>query len=318
MESTQRDRRDRIAGGLVGLLVGDALGVPYEFHPPHEIPSADDIEYTPPPGFDRSHKAIQPGTWSDDGAQALCLLESLLECDRLDVDDFGRRLVRWYDDGHLAVDGVVFDVGVATGRALLALRDGASPLAAGHRDGEHSSHGNGALMRSLPLALWHRGSDAELVRDAQLQSRVTHGHMRSQVCCALYCLWARRILQSVDDPWRDAVTTLRALWVDDAHALEELEWSLRPDEQAIGHGSGYVVDSLRSALWASSLPTYEQVVRAAIGLGRDTDTTACIAGGIAGLREGIDAIPERWRTGLRGGALYQPLLDRLLAKAGHE
>lgn len=318
MKSTQLDRRDRIAGGLVGLLVGDALCVPYEFHPPQEIPPAGDIEYTPPPGFDRSHKSVQPGTWSDDGAQALCLLESLLECDRLDLDDFARRLVRWYDDGHLAVDGVVFDVGVATGRALLALRAGASPLAAGHRDGEHSSHGNGALMRSLPLALWHQGSDAELVGDARLQSCVTHGHMRSQVCCALYCLWARRILQAADDPWRDAVTTLRALWVDDAQALEELEWSLRPDEPAIGQGSGYVVDSLRSALWASSLPTYEQVVRAAIGLGRDTDTTACIAGGVAGLREGISAIPERWRTGLRGGGLYRPLLDRLLARVGQE
>jgi ADP-ribosylglycohydrolase len=31
------DLRDRIAGGMYGLLVGDALGVPFEFRKPHEI-----------------------------------------------------------------------------------------------------------------------------------------------------------------------------------------------------------------------------------------------------------------------------------------
>jgi ADP-ribosylglycohydrolase len=54
--------------------------------------------------------------------------------------------------------------------------------------------------------------------------------------------------------------------------------------------------------------------RAAIALGNDTDTTACLAGGIAGLRDGIEAIPQRWRDGLRGKELSAPLLDRLLTR----
>lgn len=73
-------RAERIAGGLIGLLVGDALGVPYEFHEADEIPPSAQIEFEPPAGFDRSHKGTPPGTWSDDGAQALCLLDSLLVC----------------------------------------------------------------------------------------------------------------------------------------------------------------------------------------------------------------------------------------------
>jgi len=56
------------------------------------------------------------------------------------------------------------------------------------------------------------------------------------------------------------------------------------------------------------------VVRAAIRLGNDTDTTACVAGGLAGLRDGIDAIPARWRDGLREPELFRPLLDSLLAR----
>lgn len=305
--------QDRITGGLIGLLVGDALGVPYEFHRPGDLPPHDEIEYSPPSSFDRSHKGVPPGTWSDDGAQALCLLASLLDCDRFDAGDFARRLVDWYDDGYLAVDGMVFDVGVTTGRAILSLKAGVPPLDAGPADVH--DNGNGSLMRVLPLALWHRGEDGELVRDAHAQSRVTHGHLRSQVCCALYCLWARRVLAVVGDPWSDAVRTLREIYRTSPNALEELDWSVRPDEPPEGKGSGYVVDCLRSARSSLRESSYADVVRSAIRLGNDTDTTACVAGGIAGLRGGIGEIPERWQVGLRGRDIYEPFLQRLVRSA---
>lgn len=306
-------RRDRIAGALVGLLVGDALGVPYEFNPPERIPPAEQLEYAPPPGFDRSHKGVPPGTWSDDGAQAMCLLASLLECGRLDLADLAWRLVRWYDEGYLAVDGHVFDIGITTAQAIRTVKGGEAPERAGP-DGVHSN-GNGSLMRVLPLALWHRGDDAALVRDARAQSLVTHGHLRAQLCCALYCLWARRLLDDDDAPWDDAVRTLRALIADEPAAVEELEASIRPDDPPLGEGSGYVVDSLHSARWAVEAPDFESAVRRAIRLGRDTDTTACIAGGIAGLMHGVAGIPVRWREGLRGETLYRPLLAGLLTRS---
>ena len=85
-------RTDRLAGALVGLLVGDALGVPYEFRSPEALPPFDEIEYTPPQGFQRAHHGTPPGTWSDDGAQALCLLASLLHKGELDPEDLGAQV----------------------------------------------------------------------------------------------------------------------------------------------------------------------------------------------------------------------------------
>jgi ADP-ribosylglycohydrolase len=306
-------RAERIEGGLIGLLVGDALGVPYEFSNAAALPPPELIEFTPPPNFTRAHQGTPPGTWSDDGAQALCLLDSLLTCGRFDAEDFGRRLVRWYDEGYLAVDGRVFDIGIQTGRALTRLRADVPALEAGAT--EENALGNGSLMRVLPLALWHQGGDAELVADACAQSRVTHGHLRAQVCCALYCLWARRTLEEAPDPWRAAVSSLRALFPEGTRERVELEWSIRPDDSPKGDGSGYVVATLRSARWAQDAGSYEEVVKAAVGLGRDTDTTACVVGGIAGLRDGAAAIPARWREALRGSELLQPLLDALLKRA---
>ena len=302
--------RDRIEGGLIGLLVGDALGVPYEFHPPSDLPSLDEIEFNPPKDFRRSHKDVPVGTWSDDGAQALALLASLNHCGKFDIDDFGQRLVKWYDAGYMAVDFDVFDVGVQTAQAIRRLRQGISAAEAGSTD--EQANGNGSLMRVLPLALWHKGSDKELVRDAHEQSIVTHGHVRSQVCCALYCLWARCALEESADAWSEAVSRLRLVYGEDSEERQELEWSVRPDEVAEGQGSGYVVDCLRSARWAVQQGDFEIVVKAAVSLGRDTDTTACVAGGIAGIRDGVNAIPNRWVAQLNGRELYESEMDTLV------
>ncbi len=305
-------RRDRLAGGIYGLLVGDAVGVPYEFNRPEALPPLAALELDPPVDFRRSHAGVPPGTWSDDGAHALCLLASLLEKDRLDVADLGRRLLAWYEEGYLAVGGKVFDVGIQTGKALRALRAGTPASRSGPSDTQ--DNGNGSLMRVLPLALWHRGSDAELVSAAHDQSAVTHGHPRSQACCALYCLWARSILAGAADPWADAVAAIRTIYRDLPAYSEELESSLRPDDAPEGRGGGYVVDCLRSARLALLAGSYEAVVKAAVALGNDTDTTACVAGGVAGVRDGVKAIPERWRDRLRGAELCDPLVEALLER----
>lgn len=305
------DRAARVAGGLWGLLVGDALGVPYEFHAASSLPPLAEIELTPPKGFSRAHAGVPPGTWSDDGAQALCLLESLLECGKLDAEDLGQRFLRWYRRGHLTPDGRVFDVGVQTGQALRALESGTPALAAGRTD--ERANGNGALMRVLPLALWHRGSDAQLVEDAHLQGLPTHGHARSQVCCALYVLWARRLMDAHAHPLDHAVETLRSLYqTQPIHAAELDGPVLQAQAQGRFTGSGYVVDCLWSAWHALQQPTFEGVVKHAVALGNDTDTTACVAGGLAGIRDGVDVIPARWMQGMAGRHVVEPLLQRLL------
>ncbi len=308
-DQTMPTRHERIEGGLIGLLVGDALGVPYEFE---NIPPLAEIEFVPPAGHWHAQPGTPPGTWSDDGAQSLCLLASLLACDRLDPEDLAARLLRCHSQGYLWVDDRAFDTGATTAAALRGYRDGRPALEAG-LTGEQDN-GNGSLMRCLPLALWHRGTDAQLVADARTQSRVTHAHLRSQMCCSLYCLWARRTLEGVDDPWAAAVAGLRALCADDAEAQRELDESIRPDDPPGGQGSGYVVDCLHSARYAVAAGSFEAVLKAAVALGDDTDTTACVAGGIAGVRDGIGAIPQRWRCGLRGQELYGPLLLELLAR----
>jgi ADP-ribosylglycohydrolase/protein-tyrosine phosphatase len=303
----------RLAGAIWGHLVGDAMGVPYEFRRPDDIGEIDAIEF----GARGSH-GQPPGTWSDDGALMLALLDSLLEAG-FDPEDQGRRALAWDDDHAYTPDSDGrFDIGNATFAALKALRAGSPAIEAGP-SGDRDC-GNGSLMRILPLALVERDLPApRLVERAHLASRVTHGHPRCQVACALYCLVVVGLLRGVGPGASlvEARAGAREIYAADpslaAHlaALDEIEaWPGR-------RGGGYVIDSFWSAWDAFAGATdYADTIRRAIAYGNDTDTTAAIAGGLAGAHWGWASIPLPWRRGMRGRDIVTPLVDRLLGPLG--
>lgn len=317
---------DRLAGGLWGLLVGDAVGVPYEFSPPTALPACDRIDMVPPAGFARTYPHVPPGTWSDDGAQALVLLGHLLAHDGLEVEAFGQALRRWLEDGFMAVDGNTFDCGIQTRHALARITRGTPARAAGGRD--ERDNGNGSVMRVVPLALWFRarhgaGADpAQLVHLAHEQSLPTHAHPRSLAACALACLWVWQLLEGVpaERGWTGAVEQLKRIYAHypDVRLADELCLIVRWGEEHAPGGSGYVVDTLWAARAALREPSFRQVVQAAVAFGHDTDTTACVAGALAGIVHGAAGIPPDWLSALRGKDMAAPLAAALESTAhGH-
>ncbi|WP_175996240.1 ADP-ribosylglycohydrolase family protein [Burkholderia stabilis] len=307
--TTNPTRLSRLRGGLLGLLVGDALGVPYEFHDAASIPPPAAIDMTPPHGFERAHDGVPPGTWSDDGAQALALLDALLHDRDLNLDTFAGNLQDWFHRGAFTPDGRVFDVGLQTQRAFHALAAGKAPAVAGP-DGERDN-GNGSLMRCFPVVMVAASRD-EAIRLACKQSLVTHGHVRSQLCCALYCLTALGIVegQSAPDAVRAAEDDLLARY---ERTNDEIELKVVLDGRFDApQGSGYVVDSFWSSIHCLlSTGSYEDCVKRAIALGNDTDTTAAIAGSLAGALYGEPALPERWIATLRGKEKVEGWLAKL-------
>ena len=296
-------RDDRLVGGVWGHLVGDALGVPYEFRSPGAV---GQVRW----GEVGTHS--QPaGTWSDDGGLMLALLDSLLERG-FDLDDQGRRGLAWRY-GSQYKPGELFDVGNTTSRALGRIRAGVKAAEAGGIT--QSDNGNGSLMRILPVALVGGPlGDRELIDRAMRASAVTHGHPCSKVVCALYVLVAARLLDGVEPTAAlDAAKAALESALDDP-GREELA-------RVCGHrdrtGSGYVVDTFWSAWDAfAGADDYQQCVTRAIEYGNDTDTTAAVAGGLAGLHWGIHGIPAKWVEVMRGQEIVNALLAKLLAQEG--
>jgi ADP-ribosylglycohydrolase len=156
------------------------------------------------------------------------------------------------------------------------------------------------------------------VRDAHLQSLPTHAHPRSQVACAFYCLVATGYLQGLAEPWASADSRLETVyksWPDAREGgkyLRELDVLRAFPKHDAPRGTGYVLDTIWSARRALEASTFEDVVRAAVSLGNDTDTTACVAGGLAGIRFGLGGIPARWLKQLRGFDIVEPFVSAFL------
>ena len=305
MRDSQPNDRQRLIGGLLGVIVGDAIGVPWEFQPANTAPRP-----TPAAGFESFQQP--PGTWSDDGSMTLALLESLLEVG-WDLDDQGQRFLAWFDDAQYTATGVCFDSGIATTAALDRIRAG-TPAARAGSDGDRAQS-NGGLMRILPVALMGRElSDADLIARAEAGTRVTHAHPRVVVASAIYVLVARALLRGeAPRPAIDwAVATLGNLYASTPERRELIASCLVHKE---GLGQAYVADSLLSALTALEQGnSFRDVVELAISYGHDTDTTAAIAGGLAGIQYGAAAVPEEWMVAMHaapGWFIVDTLAHRL-------
>ncbi len=305
----------RLAGAVWGHLVGDAAGVPYEFRRPEDV---GEVRFGAAGTY-----GVPPGTWSDDGALMLALLDSLLT-GRFDPEDQAARALAWADDGRYTPDDEGrFDIGNATSAALARIRSGRPAEEAGGRS--ERDNGNGSLMRILPVALVGRDLPVDaLVEWADRASRVTHAHALARTTCALYALVVRRLVRA--EPIRDEALAwgqgeltrtlddraARGVDVDEERAA--LAAILAHEGRA---GRGFVVDSFWSAWDAfAGADGYRDTIERAIRYGHDTDTTAAIAGGLAGACWGLDGIPADWLASMRGRDIVAPLVDRLIATDG--
>jgi ADP-ribosylglycohydrolase len=290
---TNISRKDRILGGLWGSLVGDALGVPVEFK------TRDLVQANPVIGMREFGSHDQPaGTWSDDGSLILCTADSLVNYE-FNLTDMGNRFARWMNDGLWTAHGDAFDVGLTTSTALLRITKGVPCAEAGEQS--EDSNGNGSLMRILPIGLRFAGEAIETLSSRlESVSAITHGHARSILACTFFGLLTRQLL-SGSQP-QAALKAARAEFAKlyersmefqrFRHILEDNLVSM-PEGEIVS--TGYVLHTLHASLWCLlTTQNFRDCVLRAVNLVGDTDTTGCVAGGLAGVAYGIKSIPPDW------------------------
>jgi ADP-ribosyl-[dinitrogen reductase] hydrolase len=313
---------------LLGLAVGDALGVPVEFAPRTARQQDPVVDMR---AYGTHHQPA--GTWSDDSSLTFCLAETLARPGGRhgapDLGDFARRSINWLDNAYWTAHDEVFDVGIATADAIRQLRNGKSPLESGGT--AENSNGNGSLMRILPLCFHLRDQPiAERFRITSEVSGVTHAHPRSVLGCFIYLEIARQLVLGLtkEKAYSTAVQQVNEFLVASAVVSEAeillfhrvLQITREPydahslvncQESEIS-SSGYVVHTFEAALWCLLRhDTYAATVLAAVNLGDDTDTTGAVAGGLAGLAYGEAAIPAEWLAVLARRADIEDLAGRL-------
>jgi ADP-ribosylglycohydrolase len=161
-----------------------------------------------------------------------------------------------------------------------------------------------ALMRILPVALAY-ADDPDLVVRASEISSLTHAHERSRFCCAFYCFVASDLMHggSIETATAFAWDVLNYRWTFSPDERVRFD-ALHPDrlfarQEDTIRSTGHVIDTLDAALWVNARhDEFSDAVLHAVNLGDDTDTTGCVAGGLAGILHGEGAIPGESIAGL--------------------
>ncbi len=280
--------RERVVGSVLGLVVGDALGAPFEFRRAAAIP-------TPIPAFELPWNGLPPGTWTDDTAMARNLWLSLTATEgELDIADVLRRHVEWLATGPP-------DVGTLTRRVLVWAAEGDPDPARRYvtERGPEVSAGNGSVMYCAPLGVAYAHRPDDLITAAPTLSAITHWDERCRTACLAVALATAALVRG--EPAEPAVrAALEA--VADREGGEELEYLVggagieRPID---GPDQGFVFFTAGVALrMAGESRGFEDGLREVVALGGDTDTNAAVTGALLGALHGLIGIADGWLSAL--------------------
>ncbi len=305
---------------LVGMAVGDALGMPFE--------KPDNTVHPDLSGFDGKYRAgtwhkLPPGHWTDDTEMAVCLSESLIAKGTYDIHDVAARYCAW-------AEGTPHGMGGTTKTAMQLLREGFSPFETGQTFSDVHKVGSGTAMRIPPLGWVCRDSGnptqrQKLVDWTAQDSRITHNH--SEAWAASLAVSTAMRLHKVRNAaaWLRLIADQVSLDVPVSlvgerlfHASTCLTNRMKPEDLIDCGVMGRRGNSWQitvSALYCAAYywDYFDAAVFAAVCLGGDTDTRAAITGGIMGARVGLDRIPIYLRDGLLKYEMLVGLDEQLTA-----
>jgi len=299
----------RARGALLGLVIGNQLGVPTE-----RLGTAAAIRNAFPQGVRDLARPPEGSPFDDDAALALLLADSLAERGDFDANDVAQRWLNWMkQDGR--------GIGLTTQRALRFVERGMEPFEAGRAAlAAGMGASNGSVMRCLPVALRYHANADRLVRVSAQQAAITHADERCTWGSVAVNLAARELLHGNRHFVEDVLHHLEGAAPGPLlEAIQRVPWEQERDLPVAVQGEyGYVVHCVEIAFWcALHRPALEEALIFLAEAGGDTDTNAAVAGALLGARDGEACLPPRWldqlgRASARG---VSELAERLIAGA---
>ncbi|MGC8829082.1 MAG: ADP-ribosylglycohydrolase family protein [Verrucomicrobiia bacterium] len=283
-------RIQRYAGCLIGLAVGDALGVAVESLPAGRFKPVTNI-------LGGGKYNLKPGEWTDDTALALCIGTSLVETKGFNIQDQLSRFIKWRDKGYMSCTGSCIGIEYSIARALNYYEETGKTIIEIY---DHYSADSSSLVRMAPIAMLFRKSPEEAIKFAAINSQATHGSKTAIDACRYF---TGLLIGALSGYKKAAIVSqmfspLSGLWQKEP---------LHPAIEVVASGSfkrrypptikttNYVVDSLEAVLWAFYRSTsFREGALLLANLGDNACTACAIYGQLAGAFYGVIGIPEEW------------------------
>ncbi|MGB9813508.1 MAG: ADP-ribosylglycohydrolase family protein [Thermovenabulum sp.] len=286
---------ERIKGGLYGLATGDALGATVEFMSAEEIKKKYGVLKDIVGG---GWLGLCPGEWTDDTEMALAVAEGIIIDPEDPIPHIGENFIRWWKSNPKDIGNTTRTVFQIWERNNFSHKEWHVAAAIADTVLGGKTAGNGALMRTLPVGIAYSKLNDVFQKSMDI-ARMTHHDVRAGLTSAIYSIAVWNILNGGKDRFiaiTDAIKLVLELtnW-DYFEEVKEIQmYPIRKDGKGL-KPTGYTVDSFICAAWAFITgESFEDTIIKAVNLGGDADTIGAIAGGLAGVYWGYEAIPQRW------------------------
>lgn len=278
-------------GSVLGALVGDAAGGVLEFM--GRKPTKEEVQMAlDMPGGGVFNLA--PGQFTDDGEMTVALLNSLAMSN-------GSYLVSQVAKAYCSWErSKPFDIGMATSSALMEdpydestdeLEVKVERQAATYNS---DSKANGSLMRATPLGVIAAGLSLEdAIEVARKDARLTHPNETCQHATAAYVIAIRHLILHPGDA-KGAFAVAMAYARENSEEVTEWMESIVTRKPGPTYPlAGFVKHAFTHAFYHLRCGnSYEESLTQTLERGGDTDTNACIVGGLIGALHGADRIPQ--------------------------
>ena len=287
--------------GIIGLAIGDAMGVPLEFSIREQLmqnPTTEMEEYG-------SHN-VPKGSWSDDTSMTLATIDAIIQDKNINYNTIGTNFLKWMKNGEYTANGKVFDIGRT---CLTAISKFETKQEKAEKCGgiNELDNGNGSLMRILPLVYYcysRNMDEKEIYEVVKNVSSITHGHEISVMGCFIYVMYGIELLSNKN--LLDAYKIIKKIKYNAYFSKETinkydriLKHNIKKYSLNDINSTGFIINTLEATLWVLfNTESYNQSIIGAINLGDDTDTVGACVGGLAGLYYGFENINKTWQKDL--------------------
>ena len=279
-------------GCLLGAFIGDAAGARLEFlgRRPSEQELAEALAMK-----GGGVLRVAPGQITDDGELTLAMASALIGEQKFPRERVAANYRAWFSSKP-------FDIGHATRASLSGAVESnenvADVVARRAAANNMESKANGALMRASALGIWStRLTQEEAAKAARDDALLTHPNLSCQWAGAAYVVAIRHLLLNPGDAAGAFAQSNEVLGGAPGDESEEvISWlaDARNGDLPAGHPqAGFVRIAFTHAVHHMLRgTTFAEALRQVLSCGGDTDTNACIVGGLVGARIGIEGIPE--------------------------
>jgi ADP-ribosylglycohydrolase len=288
---------------VLGALIGDAAGGVLEFmgRPPKPKEAENALDWMPGGGV----LSLAPGQFTDDGEMTVTLLQTLCNTQGAYRPDLVAQAYCQWEGSE------PFDIGMATRSALRVDRDrrqvhkGLAVLVQAQAANNNAdSKANGSLMRATPLGIAACGcSIEEAIEMAEADAAMTHPNPTCISATTAYVMALRHLILNASEVNRvkGAIKAASDYLNSDSKPhkvgrLEVSEWledALHGRLPAAFPQAGFVRYAFTYAFYYLAQESkFDESIYRTLLEGGDTDTNACIVGGLVGAYGGLGSLPQ--------------------------